>query len=74
MRSGWTGSSLPSALSPAAAFGTHTAANIVRASTVKLKVHVRIKIKFKLTVKLLVAIKDEDKDKDNQGKMQGAVE
>ena len=72
MRSGWTGNSLPSALSPADAFGTHIAANIVRASKVQLKVHVRIK--FKLKVKLLVAITDEDRDNDDQGKMQGAVE
>lgn len=72
MRSGWTGNSLPSALSPAAAFGTHTAANIVRASKVKLKVHVRIK--FKLKVQLLVTIADDDKGNDDQDRMQGAVE
>lgn len=72
MRSGWTGNFLPSASSPAAAFGTHTAANIVRASKVKVTVHARLK--FKIKIKLQVAITDEDKDNDDQGKMQGAAE
>ena len=70
MRSGWTGNSLLSASSPAAANGICTAASTARGNKVKLKV--KIMVIVPVTVKFKVVLAGQVKaDAD---KMQGAAE
>ena len=70
MRSGWTGNSLLSALSLAAAYGICTAASTARGNKVKLKVKLLITVPVTIRFKVVLA----GQVKADADKMQGAAE